>query len=46
MSTCNQTGRKSERGAALILVLFASLLILACALMLLLDHYDIYDERH
>ncbi|HKG59156.1 MAG TPA: hypothetical protein VKB05_05200 [Pyrinomonadaceae bacterium] len=36
MPTCNQTGRKSERGAALILVLFASLLILACALMLLL----------
>ena len=36
MPTCNQTSRKSERGAALILVLFASLLILACALMLLL----------
>jgi hypothetical protein len=36
MSTCNQTSRKSERGAALILVLFASLLILACALMLML----------
>jgi hypothetical protein len=36
MPTCNQTGRKSERGAALILVLFASLLVLACALMLLL----------
>ena len=33
---CNQTCRKSERGAALILVLFASLLILACALMLML----------
>jgi len=32
----NQTCRKSERGAALILVLFASLLILACALMLML----------
>src|ERR1051326_6752454 len=36
MRTCNQTSRKSERGAALILVLFASLLILGCALMLLL----------
>src|SRR6185369_9541700 len=36
MPTCNHTNRKSERGAALILVLFASLLILACALMLLL----------
>jgi hypothetical protein len=36
MPTCNQTNRKSERGAALILVLFASLLVLACALMLLL----------
>jgi len=36
MPTCNQTSRKSERGAALILVLFASLLILACALMLVL----------
>jgi len=36
MPTRNQTSRKSERGAALILVLFASLLILACALMLLL----------
>ena len=35
MPTRNQTSRKSERGAALILVLFASLLILACALMLL-----------
>jgi hypothetical protein len=32
----NITNRKSERGAALVLVLFASLLILACALMLLL----------
>jgi Tfp pilus assembly protein PilX len=31
-----KTDRKSERGAALILVLFASLLILACALMLVL----------
>ena len=31
-----ETCRKSERGAALILVLFASLLILACALMLVL----------
>jgi hypothetical protein len=36
MPTCNQTNRNSERGAALILVLFASLLILACGLMLLL----------
>src|ERR1044072_8246649 len=36
MRTCNQTSRKSERGAALVLVLFASLLILGCALMLLL----------
>ena len=36
MPTCNHTDRKSERGAALILVLFASLLVLACALMLLL----------
>jgi len=36
MPTYNQTSRKSERGAALILVLFASLLILACGLMLLL----------
>jgi len=36
MATCNQTNRKSERGAALVLVLFASLLVLACALMLLL----------
>ncbi len=36
MPTCNQTNRKSERGAALIMVLFASLLILACGLMLLL----------
>jgi len=36
MPICNQTNRKSERGAALILVLFASLLVLACALMLLL----------
>lgn len=36
MPACNHTNRKSERGAALILVLFASLLILACALMLLL----------
>jgi hypothetical protein len=36
MPTCNQTNRKSERGAALILVLFSSLLILACGLMLLL----------
>jgi hypothetical protein len=36
MPICNQTTRKSERGAALILVLFASLLILASALMLLL----------
>ena len=36
MPTCNQTSRKSERGAALVLVLFASLLILGCALMLLL----------
>src|ERR1044072_8548695 len=36
MPTCNQPGRKNERGAAIILVLFASLLILACALMLLL----------
>ena len=32
----DKTGRKGERGAALILVLFASLLILACALMLVL----------
>jgi len=32
----NKTGRESERGAALIMVLFASLLILACALMLVL----------
>jgi len=36
MTPRNQTNRKSERGAALILVLFASLLILACALMLVL----------
>ena len=36
MPTCNHTNRKSERGAALILVLFASLLVLASALMLLL----------
>ena len=36
MPTCNQSNRKSERGAALILVLFASLLVLASALMLLL----------
>src|ERR1044071_7286062 len=36
MRTCNQTSRKGERGAALILVLFASLLVLAGALMLLL----------
>ena len=36
MQTCNQSNRKSERGAALILVLFASLLVLASALMLLL----------
>jgi hypothetical protein len=36
MTPRHKTDRKSERGAALILVLFASLLILACALMLVL----------
>ena len=36
MPNCNQTNRKGERGAALILVLFASLLILAGSLMLVL----------
>src|SRR5690349_18904049 len=36
MRICNQNSRKSERGAALILVLFTSLLVLAGALMLLL----------
>lgn len=35
-TTPRQDYRKGERGAALILVLFASLLILACALMLVL----------
>ena len=36
VTICNKTGRKSEAGAALILVLFTSLLILAGALMLVL----------
>src|SRR5215213_1859674 len=36
VTTRNNAGRKSERGAALIMVLFASLLILAGALMLVL----------
>lgn len=36
MTPRKQNNRKSERGAALIMVLFATLLILACALMLVL----------
>ena len=36
VTICNQISRKSERGAALILVLFTSLLVLGCGLMLLL----------
>lgn len=36
MPSCNQISRKNERGAALVLTIFATLLVLACVLMLLL----------